>query len=206
LAWSFDGSVEYVLEGNINYTGAVISWLKDRIGLIASATETAELAEDSNSQDKSYLVPAFTGLGAPHWDSEATALLTGMTRVTGKNEIVRAALDSIAYQIDDIVTLMQCEAGIVIRELRADGGPTKNRYLMQFQADMLSIPVQVPAVEELSGMGAAYAAGIAIGLYDKKTIFEHIGHEKYQPQMPAQQRELKKRGWQAAVSQTLHHA
>jgi Glycerol kinase len=206
LAWSFDGSVEYVLEGNINYTGAVISWLKDRIGLIASATETAELAEDSNSQDKSYLVPAFTGLGAPHWDSEATALLTGMTRVTGKNEIVRAALDSIAYQIDDIVTLMQCEAGIAIQELRADGGPTKNHYLMQFQADLLSIPVQVPAVEELSGMGAAYAAGIAIGLYDKKTIFEHIGHEKYQPQMPAQQRELKKRGWQAAVSQTLHHA
>lgn len=205
LAWSFDGKVNYVLEGNINYTGAVITWLKDQLQLVASAAETAEFAENSNPTDKCYFVPAFSGLGAPHWDSEATAMFTGITRVTGKNEIVRAALDCIAYQITDIVELMRQEAHMDIRELRVDGGPTKNRYLMQFQADMLGIPVRVPAAEELSGIGAAYAAGMAIGLYDRVAVFKHIRHKKYQPQLAAARKEQQYTGWQRAVQQTLQH-
>lgn len=203
LAWSLDGKIQYVLEGNINYTGAVITWLKDQLQIIINAEETAELAENSNPTDKCYFVPAFSGLGAPYWDSEATAMFTGITRITGKNEFVRAALDCIAYQISDIVQLMQQEASVAIKELRVDGGPTKNRYLMQFQADIAENLVNVADVEELSGMGTAYAAGLAIGLYEKTKLFQNIQYKKYQPQMTKAERTRHYQGWQKAVRQTL---
>ena len=132
LAWKYNGQVSYVMEGNLNYTGAVITWLKDSLGLIASAGETEALARSANPADTTCLVPAFTGLGAPYWASEARALISGMTRLTGKAELVRAALDCIACQIYDVVAAMEKDTGIRVPVLRVDGGPTRNGYLMQF--------------------------------------------------------------------------
>lgn len=204
LAWKLDGEVNYVLEGNINYTGAVITWLKDDLELISSPGETEQLAKESNPADKSYLVPAFTGLGAPYWDSEATGILTGMTRTTKRKEIVRAALDCIAYQITDVIKEMSTESGIDISELRVDGGPTKNKYLMQFQSDIAHVTVQVPSSEELSGIGAAYAAGIAAGIYNKKEVLNKMTRTRFTPQMQSEERAQKYAGWKNAVEQVLH--
>ncbi len=198
LAWKIGGKVNYVLEGNINYTGAVITWLKDDLKLIEGPGETEALARTANPGDSCYLVPAFSGLGAPYWDSGARAAIVGMSRTTGKNEVVRAALDCIAYQITDIVKAMGESAGVPIGELRVDGGPTRNGYLMQFQSDMLGIPVRIPDSEELSGIGAAWAAGLACGLYDEN-VFNVLKRTAYAPEMSAQARDEKYAGWQDAV-------
>ncbi|MBQ6347446.1 MAG: glycerol kinase GlpK, partial [Clostridia bacterium] len=198
LAWKIGGKVNYVLEGNINYTGAVITWLKDDLKLIEGPGETEALARAANPGDSCYLVPAFSGLGAPYWDSGARAAIVGMSRTTGKNEVVRAALDCIAYQITDIVKAMGESAGVPIGELRVDGGPTRNGYLMQFQSDMLGIPVRIPDSEELSGIGAAWTAGLACGLYDEN-VFNVLKRTAYAPEMAAQARDEKYAGWQDAV-------
>ncbi|MCR5175598.1 MAG: glycerol kinase GlpK [Anaerovibrio sp.] len=205
LAWSIGGKPEYVLEGNINYTGASISWLKDNVGLIDSAGETAEFSKKAASADKTYFVPAFSGLGAPYWESDATGMFTGITRVTGKAEIIRAVVDSIAYQIADIVSLMEEESGKSIKALRVDGGPTRNDYLMQFQADILNKPVEVSATEELSAMGAAYAAGIATGFYEKEKVFKSIYRSNYMSGMDEKMRYHLISGWKTAVKRVLVH-
>ena len=201
LAWKINGKVNYVLEGNINYTGAVITWLKDNLKIINGAGETEELAKAANPDDHTYLVPAFSGLGAPYWDSHATACIVGMTRATGKNEIVKAALNCIAYQITDIVEAMRGSSGIAIRGLRVDGGPTRNKYLMQFQSDMLDIPVHVPDAEELSGIGAAYCAGISAGIYDEK-VFTNLKRISYDPSMAEDVRKNLYDGWKDAVKKS----
>lgn len=198
LAWKIGGKVNYVLEGNINYTGAVITWLKDDLKLIDGPGETESLAREANPGDHCYLVPAFSGLGAPYWDSRAEAAIVGMTRSTGRNEIVRAALDCIAYQIAAIVRAMGESAGMPIGELRVDGGPTRNGYLMQFQSDLLGIPVRIPDSEELSGIGAAYAAGLACGLYSAD-VFVVLKRTSYAPAMDEATRDSKYQGWQDAV-------
>lgn len=203
LAWGMDGKVSYVLEGNINYTGAVISWLQKDLKLIASAGETQKLAESANPEDKTYLVPAFTGLGAPYWDSNATGIMCGITRTTGQAEMVKAALECIAYQITDIVRVMGEDAGVVLEELRVDGGPTKNGYLMQFQSDMLGIPVQVPDAEELSGIGAAYAAGLALGIYEKEQVFGRMNRTRFEKKMSDEVQMKKYQGWKDAVRLVL---
>lgn len=203
LAWKLGGEVNYVLEGNINYTGAVITWLKDDLELITSPGETEGLALAANPKDKTYLVPAFTGLGAPYWDSEASGIISGMTRTTKRAEIVRAGLDCIAYQITDVIEAMSEESGIAIGELRVDGGPTRNRYLMQFQSDMAHVTVQVPSAEELSGIGAAYAAGIAEGIYNRDEVFAKMSRTKFEPAMARSVRNEKYQGWKHAVSQVL---
>lgn len=203
LAWKLGGEVNYVLEGNINYTGAVITWLKDDLELITSPGETEGLALAANPKDKTYLVPAFTGLGAPYWDSEASGIISGMTRTTKRAEIVRAGLDCIAYQITDVIEAMSEESGIAIGELRVDGGPTRNRYLMQFQSDMAHVTVQVPSAEELSGIGAAYAAGIAEGIYNRDEVFAKMSRTKFEPAMDRSVRNEKYQGWKHAVSQVL---
>lgn len=203
LAWSLSGKATYVLEGNINYTGAAITWLKDDLQLIRSPEETMALAKAANPKDRSYFVPAFTGLGAPYWESQATGLYTGVTRVTGKKEMVRAVLDAIAYQINDVTTLMQKESGYKLPSLRVDGGPTKNAYLMQFQTDLLGCPVDVPDAAELSAIGAAYAAGLAVGLYDKDALFKDMKGISYEPAMAGERRRELIEGWQKAISQTL---
>lgn len=203
LAWSFDGKAQYVFEDNINYTGAVITWLKDDVGLIQSPGETTQLCKDAHPEDTTYLVPAFTGLGAPYWRSDAKGLITGMTRVTGKKEIVRAAVESIAYQISDAVHLMAESVDIPLKELRVDGGATKNDYLMQFQSSLLNLPVRVPNAEELSGIGAAYAAGLASGIFDEN-VFQTLKRTDYYPEMDDSMRREKLDGWKSAVERTLH--
>jgi glycerol kinase len=203
LAWSMGGKVNYVLEGNINYTGAVITWLKDDLGLIQTPTQTEELAFAANPLDTTYLVPAFSGLGAPYWDSEAKATFYGMTRTTKKAEMVKAGLESIAYQITDIIDDMREESGIDIAELRVDGGATKNTYLMQFQSDMAHIPVQVPPVEELSGIGVAYAAGIAAGIYSLEEVFGTTNRKTFAPRISKEERNRKYSGWKEAVGKVL---
>ena len=149
LAWSMGGKVNYVLEGNLNYTGAVITWLKDDLKLIQSPAETTALAKTAVKRDSLYLIPAFSGLGVPYWDSHAAAAIVGMTRTTGKAEIVRAGVECIAYQITDIVKAMSEDAGIKVGELRVDGGPTRNQYLMQFQSDITGSEVSISRIEEL---------------------------------------------------------
>lgn len=202
LAWSMGGKVNYVLEGNLNYTGAVITWLKDDLKLIESPGETGALAEQAVKEDSLYLVPAFSGLGAPYWDSRAAAAIVGMTRTTGKAEVVRAGVECIAYQITDIVKAMSEDAGVKVEELRVDGGPTKNTYLMQFQSDIADAVVQVPDSEELSGIGPAYAAGLALGVWDE-SIFGKLNRVKYEPEMDGGIREKKYGGWKAAVDRIL---
>lgn len=202
LAWSMNGKVNYVLEGNLNYTGAVITWLKDDMKLISSPGENQKLAEEASKDDKTYLVPAFSGLGALYWDSRATAAVVGMTRTTKKPELVKAAVECIAYQITDIVNAMSEDAGVKVEELRVDGGPTRNSYLMQFQSDMTRAAVQVPDAEELSGMGPAFAAGIALGLWDEN-IFNKLNRTKYEPEMNEKEAEQKYLGWKKAVERVL---
>lgn len=199
LAWKIGGEVRYVLEGNINYAGAVITWLLRDVQLISSPGETEALARAANPGDTTYLVPAFSGLGAPWWKSDARAVLCGMSRTTGKNEIVRAALACIAYQISDIVRAMAQSAGTPLRELRVDGGPTRNEWLMQFQSDILNIPVRLPEAEELSGIGAAYAAGLAAGIYDQ-SVFARPARKEYRPAMSDSARDTLCRGWLDAVN------
>lgn len=202
LAWSMGGKVSYVLEGNLNYTGATITWLKDDLKLIESPAETEKLARQAAANDSLYLVPAFSGLGAPYWDSRAAAAIVGMTRTTGKAEVVRAGVECIAYQITDIIKAMSEDAGVTVGELRVDGGPTKNAYLMQFQSDIAEAAVQVPDSEELSGIGPAYAAGLALGVWDEK-IFDKLKRVKYEPKMEKELRDTKYQGWLGAVQRVL---
>lgn len=202
LAWKTKGRVQYVLEGNINYTGAVITWLKDQMGLLSDAGESEELARTANPADHTYLVPAFSGLGAPYWRSDVSAALVGMSRTTARAEVVKAGLECIAYQITDIVRLMKEAAQVDGVELRVDGGPTRNRFLMQFQSDILNCRVQVPRAEELSGIGAAYAAGLGAGVYDEQ-VFDRMQYRSFDPKMEEEERNRRYGGWLAAVELVL---
>lgn len=205
LGWEFDGTRSYVLEGNINYTGAVVSWMKDDARLIYDPSDAEACARRANQADRAYFVPAFTGLGAPYWDDEACAILTGVTRTTGHDEIVKAGLESIAYQIGDVVGAMRADTGLDVSELRVDGGPTANGYLMQFQSDVTSVDVSVSSVAELSAAGAAYVAGHAAGVYGGNAIFEQISRTTYMPKMEDVRREVLLSGWRAAVRQAMTH-
>ncbi|MBQ1312809.1 MAG: glycerol kinase GlpK [Blautia sp.] len=202
LAWKVGGKVSYVLEGNINYTGAVITWLKNDLGLIGSAGETEGLSREANPEDGTYIIPAFSGLGAPWWNNEAKAMIYGMSRTTGKKEIVKAACESIAYQIRDVVDAMRSDTGLAIPELCVDGGPTRNGYLMQFQSDIADAAIRIPDAEELSVLGAVYTAGMAAGLYDEK-VYNAISYQMYQPQMKQEAREKKVQGWKEAIGKLL---
>lgn len=202
LAWKADHKVQYVLEGNINYTGAVVTWMKEQLGLIQAAGESEMLAKSANPGDNTYLVPAFSGLGAPYWRSDVHAAWIGMGRNTGKNELVKAGLCCIGYQIADLVFLMQKESGIAQTQLRADGGPTKNNWLMQFQSDILASSLLVSEAEELSGIGAGYMAGIGAGIYSRQ-IFKQIKRRTFTPAMNEQERSQKYEGWINAVNMVL---
>lgn len=206
IAWELDGRRSYVLEGNLNYTGAVITWLKDQMGLINSPAEVEAIARSANPADRSFFVPAFTGLGAPWWDAHATGLLTGVTRTTGRAEMVRAGLDCIAYQVADVVAALRDDSGHVLGELRVDGGPTANAYLMQLQADIARADVSVSGLAELSAAGVAFVAGRAAGLWDTNRIYESVDRTIYAPKMASGRRTELVGGWHAAVRQALAHA
>jgi len=203
IAWGTGGKVDYVLEGNINYSGAVIKWLVDDLNLISSPQLSAKYARKANPEDETYIVPAFSGLGAPYWDSEARAMICGMSRTTGKTEIIRAAVECIAYQVADVTNAMFETAGVCGGFLCADGGPAGNEFLMQFQSDILDFPVMVPSFEELSGIGVSYMAGIALGVYDKEDIFKRLERKKYKPAMNDDFRQKKLAGWRNAVEMVL---
>lgn len=205
LAWGMNNKVQYVFEGNLNYTGAIIRWLKNDIGLISTDHQADEWAAEAKSDDRTYFVPAFTGLGAPYWDPKATGLFTGITRITGKKEIAKACIESIAYQITDLIDIMREESAGSIPEIKADGGPTANRYMMQFQSNIGRVKVNIPDIQELSGMGAAYAAGFSSGLYDPEKIYEHVRYETYSPDMDENSRMQHYSGWKEAIRQTLTH-
>lgn len=205
LAWGLNGHVSYVLEGNLNYTGAVITWLKNGVHLIESDTESEKLAYAANHEDTTSFVPAFTGLGAPYWDSKATGMLTGITRTTGRAEIVRACLECIGFQIDDLLTRMVKDADVAASELRVDGGPTANHYLMQFQSDISGAVLRVPDIQELSGMGAALAAGFSCKLYRPEHTYDVMKYSYYHPQNGNDWRAKRKAQWQDAVQQALTH-
>lgn len=202
LAWSRKGRAEYVLEGNLNYTGAVITWLKDDMGMISIPGETEKLANQAVKNDDLYIVPAFTGLGAPYWNSKARAAVIGMSRTTRRAEFVRAALECIAYQIADIIRAMEADSDILVQELRVDGGPTKNKYLMQFQSDILNAKIQIPEAEELSGIGAACMAGIAVGLWDEE-VLKKMHRNEFVPMMDVETRGRHIDGWKQAVDSVL---
>lgn len=200
LAWGMNGKVSYVLEGNINYTGAVISWLKNDLGLIGSPSEVEPLIAQANPKDATVLVPAFTGLGAPYWDNEARAAFLYMSRTTKKPELVKAATESISHQIADVLEAMEQDFGQKITELRADGGPTRNRYLMQFTADMTDTRVAASTTEELSAIGAAYMAGLKAGCYRKEDIFQNIEYTSYRKQRSEEEISERRSRWKEAVS------
>lgn len=203
IAWGMDGKVSYVLEGNINYAGATVSWLKDNLGIITSAGETEAMAFAANPTDETYLIPAFSGLGAPYWKVDAKAMLYGMSRTTGKNEIVCAALESIAYQIADIVEGMQYDKGMSKSVLRVDGGATENAYLMQFQSDILQKKVEVSACQEASAYGAALLSGEKAEIYDDKVLSDLRACQVYEPKMPESKRQEKWQGWRNAMEKVL---
>lgn len=205
VAWRRGGKTVYAMEGVVNYSGAVVSWLKDNAHLAASAAETSELAYRADPLDRTYMVPAFTGLGAPHWRADATAAYVGMTRLTGQAEMVRAALESVAYQIADLVLPAAEEIGAPTRELRVAGGPANNSYLMQFQSDILDCPVVVPEHEELSGIGSAYLAGVAMGIYTGDLLKSRRNAAVYRPKMPDEMRRERLEGWRHALETVLRY-
>jgi glycerol kinase len=166
IAWQINGEVNYALEGSIFIGGAVVQWLRDELGMISRSADVETLAKQVKDTQGVYIVPAFAGLGAPHWDQHARGTITGLTRGTNKSHIARAALESIAYQTMDVLKAMEADAGVGITELRVDGGVTANNLLMQFQADLLSCKVIRPEVTEVTAIGAAYLAGLATGFWD----------------------------------------
>jgi len=205
VAWRCGGKTAYALEGVVNYSGAVVTWLKDNAHLAENPGQTERLAQQANPADRTYMVPAFTGIGAPYWNPEATAAYLGMTRLTGQAELVRAALESVAYQIADLVFAFKEETGTTPKEFRVAGGPTHNAFLMQFQSDIVNCPVVIPEHEELSGIGAAYLAGIAMGLYDYETLMQQQKTTVFHPQMEEQLRCEKLAGWKHALQVALQY-
>ncbi len=203
IAWRLNGQTTYALEGSIFATGSTIQWLRDELQIIDSAAESETLAATVSDTDGVYLVPAFTGLGAPHWDMYARGMLIGITRGTHRAHIVRAALEAMAYQTRDVIDTMVA-AGTTVSMVRIDGGAAVNDLAMQFQSDLLQVPVQRPAVVETTALGAAYLAGLAVGYWeDQQQLATHWHLERaYLPQMPAEQSDRLYRRWQEAVERT----
>ncbi len=201
IAWKTGEQIEYALEGSVFIAGATIQWLRDQLGFVKSAPEIEALASEVEDNGGVYLVPAFAGLGAPHWDPYARGALVGLTRGSSKAHIARAALEGIAYQSRDVLTAMQADSGIQLTELRVDGGASKNDLLMQFQADLLDVPVVRPAVAETTALGAAYLAGLAVGFWTHRDeIAKNWQEEKrFLPNMDEATRERLVHGWNKAV-------
>ena len=205
IAWGIGGKVEYVIEGILICTGDTLNWLKDELKLINSFREADIISEKIVDNEGVYLVPAFLGLGIPYWDTDAKAAIIGMSRKSTKDNIIRAAIESIAYQIKDAVDLMSEETKIKNKEVRADGGLTKSKVFMQFQADMLGVEVVKTEVEDLSLMGSVYLAGLGSGIWKDFTEIKKLRKQDavYKPQMKNSTRDEKYRGWKAAVKRVL---
>lgn len=201
IAWGVDNKVEYALEGSIFVAGAAVQWLRDELGLIRDAAESEVLAKSVPDANGCYVVPAFVGLGAPYWDQYARGAIVGLTRGVNRNHIVRATLESIAYQVNDVLMAMQEDSGMPITSLRVDGGACDNDFLMQFQADILNTSVVRPYCIETTAMGAAYLAGLAVGYWRSKEeiLANHVIAAEFKPQMGQAKRENLLQGWHNAV-------
>ncbi|MGC4023435.1 MAG: glycerol kinase GlpK [Cyclobacteriaceae bacterium] len=203
IAWGLDGKVEYALEGSVFIAGAAVQWLRDELHLIDQSKDSEYFAEKALGSNEVYVVPAFAGLGAPHWDMYARGAIFGLTRDTGKDHIIKATLESLAYQTKDILNAMQEDAGMKLSSLKVDGGASANNVLMQFQADILDVEVERPEIIESTAMGAAYLAGIQIGLWKKDDIAKNRKIQKrFAPKMESTLREKLYKGWQKAVDRT----
>nr|WP_297873917.1 glycerol kinase GlpK [uncultured Blautia sp.] len=201
IAWGLDGKVNYALEGSVFVAGAVIQWLRDELRLIDSAEDSEYMARKVKDTNGCYVVPAFTGLGAPYWDQYARGTIVGLTRGVNKCHIIRASLESMAYQVHDVIEAMQADSGIELNSLKVDGGASANNFIMQAQADMIQVPVKRPVCVETTAMGAAYLAGLAVGYWNNKDeIIENWNIDRvFQPQITKEERDRKTKGWKKAV-------
>jgi glycerol kinase len=201
IAWGIDGTVDYALEGSIFVGGAAVQWLRDELGMIRNAAETEAIAEALPDNGGVYVVPAFAGLGAPYWDMYARGTIVGLTRGSGRDEIVRAVLESIAYQTRDVIRAIEDDSGIPLHDLKVDGGAVGNDFLMQFQADILGVRVTRPEVTETTALGAAFLAGLAVGFWESRSEIEGkwAAERIFSPSMSSRQRERLYRGWERAV-------
>jgi glycerol kinase len=205
IAWGLDNKVEYALEGSIFIAGAAVQWLRDSLHLIDQSKDSEYFAMKALGSNEVYVVPAFAGLGAPYWDMYARGAIFGLTRDTGKDHIIKATLESLAYQTKDILNAMQEDAGITLASLKVDGGASANNILMQFQSDILGTPVERPEVIESTALGAAYLAGIQIGLWKKEDIIRNRKIQKtFSPQMNESDRVKLYAGWKKAVKRSMH--
>ncbi len=204
IAWGLDGKITYALEGSIFVAGAAIQWLRDELQLISSAGETEALCKEVSDTCGVYMVPAFVGLGAPYWDPYARGILTGLTRGANRSHIVRATVESMAYQTYDVLHAMEQDAGIPLSELRVDGGAAANSFLLQFQSDIIGVPVLRPSTLETTALGAAYLAGLAIGYWDSLTEIRRNWQVSaaFNPEASQLMAEEKLTGWQHAVKQS----
>jgi glycerol kinase len=202
IAWRKRGRTEYALEGSVFVAGAAIQWLRDGLGIIANAADTEAMAASVSDTQGVYFVPAFVGLGAPYWDQDARGAIVGLTRGATRAHLARAALEAMAYQTRDVVECMQKDSGIKARELRVDGGATRNDFLCQFQADVLGIPVVRPVITETTALGAAYLAGLAVGFWksEKEIASQWQEEKRFEPKMKKADRDRLYEGWQAAVA------
>ncbi len=200
-AASSNGSAQFAVEGSVFIAGAAVQWLRDKLQIISDARETEALAASVPDTGGAYLVPAFVGLGAPYWDSNARGILTGITAATDRARLARAALESIAYQTRDLIAAMEADTGEQIKELRVDGGATANNFLMQFQADILGCPIVRPADIETTALGAAYLAGLATGVFENTTELQRFwrADRTFEPQMSTDRRTELVDGWRKAV-------
>lgn len=204
LAWGIDGKVEYALEGSVFVAGSAIQWLRDGLQLIESAPQSEEIANRVTSSEGVYMVPAFVGLGTPYWDSDARGAIFGLTRGTTKEHIVRATLESLAYQTKDVLDAMIKDSGIDLKTLRVDGGAVSNDLLMQFQSDLLRVPVDRPVIQETTALGAAYLAGLAVGFWNSKAELTKLWNveETFTNNMADDERDERYAGWQKAIKAT----
>lgn len=201
IAWGLNGTVNYALEGSIFVAGAAIQWLRDELHLIDSASDSEYMAGKVNDTNGCYVVPAFTGLGAPYWDQYARGSIVGITRGVNKYHIIRATLESLAYQVNDVLKAMEADSGIEVRALKVDGGASANNFLMQFQSDMIGAPVHRPDCVETTAMGAAYLAGLAVDYWtNKESVIQNWQVDRvFKPGMPEEERLKKIKGWDKAV-------
>lgn len=203
VAWKIADSTEYALEGSVFVGGAVVQWLRDGLGLIRKSEDVEALAKSVPDNGGVYFVPAFVGLGAPHWDSYARGALFGLTRGTTAGHIARAAVESIAYQVADLLDAMRADSGDAVQELRVDGGAAANDSLMQFQADILGVPVVRPAVTETTALGAAYLAGLAVGFWTRDSLQSKLGtSRRFEPKMKTSEARTLRDRWNEAVSRS----
>lgn len=205
VAWKVNGITHYALEGSVFIAGAVVQWLRDGLGIIRHSAEVETLAATVTSSDGVYMVPAFTGLGAPHWNPGARGSMFGITRGTTNGHIARAALESIAFQTMDVLKAMEADSGIAIKELRVDGGATANDLLMQFQSDILNTKVLRPTVTETTALGAAYLAGLAVGYWNNIEEIQQqwLVDKQFTPAMQEQDRDILTKGWHKAINATI---